>query len=545
MPGAPENYVWDVQLSPDGQRLLTLTSHEIELWDLAQGKKIAVLDNKLASGHPHLAFSPDSKQVIVARWIDGKVKRWNAADGTGLGDWQQVFPVSPRKVVFSPDGKLVALAGEHCNDNNYKKLRLCELATGKIVSLVQLPTQITSFLFAPDGKTLAVGTDTGAVDLWHTDGTLAQAVLPAPQPVVGMSFTGDHKSLVSITTDGQLNVWGLATFAKQKRGQFVLKAQDVPKLVSPDGKFLATVSKEGTLRLWDTANGKLLWTAAAPVVARPLPKQELPFKGPGGQPPVQPEGPESAPTFVLAFAPDGKTLAARTGEETVTVWESDSGELVRTLKTGTVPYCLALSPKGKTLLVGATAHDKAVQLFDVASGKGAGQIPVPAPAPGAGGEKTVEAFIDALQMTPDGTTLLVVERIETTLLNAPIPFGAPNPKFTTYQARLWDLAGKKELALIPHLVTSAAALSPDSNFLAVNRSTAATGLAQDQGLAVWDIKLKKQVGFGHIPSQITGITFSPDAGMLATHGTDPIFHGLDPTILIWDVAELKKLVAGR
>lgn len=532
LPGAPTNYVSDVQVSPDGQRLVTLTPEGIELWDLEHPKRVAVLLNKTDSGYPHIAFSADGDQVIVARWIDGHVKRWKAKDGTAIGDWKKVFPVSPRDVVFSPDDRLVALGGEHCNDTQYKKVILCELATGKKVAEIKMPSVISSLRFAPDGKTLAVGTDRGDLSLWKSDGTLVQTILTAPQPVIGMYFP-DNTKLISVSADSLVHVWGLTKFEKQKRGQFVLNPKDVPLQVSPGGKFLATTTREGTLRLWDTADGKQLWAAGAVMVARKLPVVEV-------KPPIEaPKAPEPFPTFVLTFSQDGKTVAARTGEETVSVWKGADGKLVQSVKTGVVPYCLAVS--AKWLLVGPTAHDDAVRLFDLSSGKEAGRLPLKAPGAQPGGESRVEVFVDALHLAPDGKTLLVIERIETTLLNAPIPPGAPAPKFTTYQGRFWDLPSKESGEVITNLVTSTAAFSADGKLLALNRSTHASNAAQDHGLAIWDLAQKKQVGFGFVPGDITGIAFSPDVRFIVTHGLDYIYHGIDASILLWDVAELRKL----
>src|SRR5262249_29942949 len=136
------------------------------------------------------------------------------------------------------------------------------------VGKVQLPVRINSFRFTPDSKLLAVGSETGQLDFWKTDGTLAQSIVPEPQPAVGVYFTSDKQNLVSVTASGQLQYWGMARFDKQKRGQLALTPADVPLKLSPDGKCLATVTKEGTLRLWQTVDGELLWTGNVPLAQR-------------------------------------------------------------------------------------------------------------------------------------------------------------------------------------------------------------------------------------------------------------------------------------
>jgi RNA polymerase sigma factor (sigma-70 family) len=553
LPGTLDDYYLDVQLSPDGQRLVTLTRFEMALWDLPRRRKVAVLVNKLDSGNPHIAFTPDSKELIVSRWIDGQVKRWSAADGKPLTDWQKIFPVSPRTVVFAPNGKLAALGGEHCNDTAFREVRICDLATGKEVSRIRRPDLIASFPFTPDSKTVAVGTEEGQLDFFAAaTGQQTRAVLAMPRPVLGTYFTSDRQHLVALTADGLLHYWGLKRFEEQKRGRLPLRTGDVPLQLAPGGQFVATANREGTLRVWDTGNGRLLWTGTVPLVGRKLPKEDTPA-GPdpllppnsGPQPPQKkaPAAHKPFPTFVLAFTPDGTRLAARTGKNTVHLWATATGALVRQFKVDEEPYCVALSPRAKTLFVGNTHTGKPVQTYDGTTGQRVAPFALEQPPPGQGkDDKIIERFVDALRVSPDGTTLVVVERTETTLLNAPIPAGAKNPKFIRRDAQLWDLTTRKRGDRISFLVGGTTAFSGDSKMLAVNRLYSSTW-PQTPTIALWDVGLGKQITRIELPNEVnyidyanelTGIAFSPDSRFLATHAANP-------TILLWDVGEMKKL----
>src|SRR5207244_4502244 len=97
---------------------------------------------------------------------------------------------------------------------------------------------------------------------------------------------------------------------------------------SPDGKALASAGTDGTVRVWDPAAGREVFT---------LRGHRDPVNG-------------------VAFSPDGKLLASGGGSErfpkdcTVRLWDTATGELLHRLAghRGMV-YSVAFSPDGKLL----------------------------------------------------------------------------------------------------------------------------------------------------------------------------------------------------
>jgi WD40 repeat protein len=94
---------------------------------------------------------------------------------------------------------------------------------------------------------------------------------------------------------------------------------------SPDGKQLASSSRDGTLRVWDAATGRSLHT----------------LEGSTGESLIVP--------CSVAFSPDGKQLARASGAHAVKVWDVATGREVLSFWHRGWGVSVVFSPDGRRL----------------------------------------------------------------------------------------------------------------------------------------------------------------------------------------------------
>jgi WD40 repeat protein len=264
------------------------------------------------------------------------------ADGFANGQQQvrtsikhslDVGELAVSKVVFSPDGKVLAVA---CASPG--EIRLYSTTEGRLLhTLKGHRARINCITFASNGRFFlsggqdkrcviwdsATNKSTGSLEGGHNDG------------ILDISISPDGQRVVTSSIDGSVVLWDL----ENRKTIASLKSQK--KLIgqlahSRDGKLLAGVGaggleeNDGMIHVWNAQTVKELarW-----------------------------KGHEKGVPTGLAFILDGKQIVTCGNDKFVKFWDTKTFDLLGTIRCQGPAMSLAVSPNGKLLAVGSSVGE--------------------------------------------------------------------------------------------------------------------------------------------------------------------------------------------
>ena len=280
-------------------------------------------------------------------------------------------------VAFSPNGSTIAAFGINPNTKlDTSKIYLWNASSQQQVSVLSDNSSSSypgGLAFSPDGESLAVGDIN--LYLWNI-ATRHSTEIDEPQGsfINAVAEGQDGKIIAEANANGDIHLWSVD--ARRWIGEFVdpfavisnksttLSAEINQIAISPDGTLLAASDTGGHVYVWNLSGGSPISTFtgasgdSGDIVFSPD-GSALAIAGKGTKlwnvkthkVTAVLLGPDTSPQ-VLAFSPNGKTLAIGDYNETIYLWNAVTRKIAREIDSPIVLLGgLAISPNGKTLAV--------------------------------------------------------------------------------------------------------------------------------------------------------------------------------------------------
>ena len=310
----------DASFSEDGKRLLTYSEggREARLWDTETWETV------LSSGSARVysaALSRDGRYMLTGEIGSARLIDANTGDTlhTYVYEYEYYGTFRVSGVALCPEGRIALTAG--------RDLRLWDTETGEMIQQHEpRSSRELAVAVSPDGERYITGRQRGLARVWDMETReLVQSFSehPSHRTVHTVAFSPDGRHALSRARGHPAYIWDIET------GEIIHDLGRRTVVFSPDGSRLLVGSGAGAPRLLDAAT--------AEEITR--------FVGPTGG--SQQDGP-------MAVSPDGATVASRSSNSQVWMWDIASGERLRTLEwdIGERLRDMVFSSCGERLLLG-------------------------------------------------------------------------------------------------------------------------------------------------------------------------------------------------
>ncbi|KAG0222484.1 chromatin associated protein [Mortierella sp. GBAus27b] len=252
-----------VRFSADGRYLATGTMRDAQIFDIHSGQTVCILADDTAERDDlyirALSFSPDGKYLVTGA-DDKLIRIWDI----GQKKIHKVLKGHEKDIYtldISKDGKTIV------SGSGDQTTRVWDMESGRCIHVLTLgdadvrDASITSVAISPDGNHVAAASLDRTVRVWDTrSGELLGKLEGHKDSVYSVTFTPDGKALVSGSLDRTLKTWDLGRIGQDGGAQTNLckSSSDGHKdfvlsvAVTPDGKWVASGSKDRTVQFWDS-----------------------------------------------------------------------------------------------------------------------------------------------------------------------------------------------------------------------------------------------------------------------------------------------------
>jgi WD40 repeat protein len=267
---------------------------------------------------------------------------------SGWGPRVRIIYEETDVAVFSPDGRFIL--------SHSGAAQLWDVATGTQLYHTSNTHSCTAIAFSPDGQNVLYGFFDGTVEVWAIATWAKQTVLPrcSNAEVKAVTFTPDSQSVVSAFEDGTVQVWtqqtqkvfttGCSFFSPAALSDVeVVFSRNWEVVFSLDCRFMAATACDGeyAARVWTLIPG----ASPEPLVIAGLTDKAY---------------------FAAAFSPDGSTVAFG-AMDGIHVWDTTTSTQRMTINGHSSRVtAIAFSRDGQFLVSGS--EDKTIMVWNFSAG---------------------------------------------------------------------------------------------------------------------------------------------------------------------------------
>lgn len=374
-----------LRFHPNGGKLISASGdYTCGQWDLASGEEI----NRLMLKHPDwvtaMDVSPNGELALTAA-SDGVVRLWKLDDATLVATTTLDNAVAT-SVAFSSSGNEALLAA--ASSNLIASWSLGSAEPTPLLRDATGPSAVWSAAYGPIEGTIVVVGGNGA-QLWRRDPSMRVMRFSTHGAVADAAVSPDGRTIATASWDGSVKLWNAADGQPIRRIDSLGSGYLNRVRFTADGAGILTASDDGTARLTTLADASTRFT----------------LKGHNGR--------------VLAATIDnaGNLIATGGADSRIVLWSAETGEKLRELVTNTAVLSVSFSPDGALLASGS--EDSSAAVWAVGAGEQLHRL------------SAHTAGVTSVGFSPDGARLVTGSRDSA--------------------ARIWDVrTGKEVLALNGH-----------------------------------------------------------------------------------------------